>query len=130
VTSVVSVTDGYARTVEKPWGHEEVFTVASLPYVGKIIRVRAGCRLSLQVHELKTETMILLSGSAELLLENDCGELRNLTMEPSLGYTIRPGLRHRLLALTNVVVLEVSTPELGVTLRLEDDYGRPDEHRT
>jgi mannose-6-phosphate isomerase len=130
VTSVVSVTEGYVRTVEKPWGREEVFTMASLPYVGKVIHVRAGCRLSLQIHERKTETMILLSGSADLMLGNECGELRKVPMEPSLGYTIRPGIQHRLWAITDVVVLEVSTPEVGVTLRLEDDYGRPDERRT
>ena len=127
MTTMVSSRAGFVRTVEKPWGSEDIFTEPSLPYVGKLIRVRAGCKLSLQVHELKTETMTLLAGDATLLLEDESGGLATISMEFHHGYTILPDLKHRLCAITDVVVLEVSTPEVGLTLRLEDDYGRPDE---
>jgi hypothetical protein len=53
--------------------------------------------------------------------------MENILMEPGRGYTVLPGLKHRLCGITNVDVLEVSSPELGTTFRLEDDYRRPDE---
>ncbi len=124
-----AIAHGSSRTVPKPWGSEVVFTEEHLPYVGKIIRVRRGRRLSLQVHDHKTETMTLLAGKATLWLEAASGELEPVAMEAGRGYTVLPGTRHRLCGVTDAVILEVSTPETGVTLRLEDDYGRPDEIR-
>lgn len=116
-----------SRKVEKPWGFETIFTEPGLPYVGKLIHVRAGSRLSLQVHDAKTETMTLISGRATLLLEQPDGTMATLEMECGRGYTVFPGKKHRLCGVTDAVVAEVSTPETGVTLRLDDDYGRPDE---
>lgn len=117
-----------SRRVEKPWGSELVFTESFLPYVGKLISVRAGCRLSLQIHDVKMETMTLLSGRAQLTLEQPDGSVPTFEMERGKGYTVLPGMKHRLWGVTDAIVAEVSTPETGTTLRLEDDYGRPDEH--
>lgn len=117
----------YSRSVEKPWGHEFVFTSPDLPYTGKLLHVTGGCRLSLQWHDEKTETMTLLSGVASLTLENEHGDLEAILMEPGIGYTVLVGRKHRLAAVTDAVVLEASTPESGFTFRLSDDFGRPDE---
>ncbi len=117
----------YSRRVNKPWGHELILTPPELPYTGKLIHVSAGCRLSLQWHDEKTETMTLLSGLASLTLENDNGELDVIQMEPGCGYTVLRGRKHRLSAVLDSVVMEVSTPESGFTFRISDDFGRPDE---
>jgi len=111
----------------KPWGYEVILTPPELPYAAKLLHVTSGHRLSLQSHDLKMETMTLVSGEAVLTLEDDCGVLREFRMEPSVGYTVYPGRRHRLSAITDTVVMEASTPEAGITSRFEDDYGRDDE---
>lgn len=125
--AVASIPVHYSRRVEKPWGHELVFTSPDLPYTGKLLYVTGGCRLSLQWHDEKTETMTLLSGVASLALENDRGRLETIPMEPGIGYTVHIGRKHRLAAVTDAVVLEASTPESGFTFRISDDFGRPDE---
>ncbi len=117
----------YARRVEKPWGWELHWTPDNLPYMGKIIHVNAGCRLSLQVHDQKLESCTLLNGQAKLIWENEQGELAETELQPGQGYTCVVGQRHRLVGITDCDVLEVSTPEKGTTWRLEDDYARPDE---
>ncbi|HML99388.1 MAG TPA: hypothetical protein PKD75_13020 [Tepidiformaceae bacterium] len=115
------------RRVEKPWGFELVWTEPGLPYVGKVIHINAGARLSLQVHDAKTETWLLLSGRVLVTLEDDTGLVSEFEMQPATGYTCRAGRRHRLAGITECEILEVSTPEVGMTHRLQDDYGRPDE---
>jgi mannose-6-phosphate isomerase-like protein (cupin superfamily) len=113
--------------VEKPWGWEIIW--AETPsYVGKLLHVRAGQRLSLQYHDQKLETQCLLSGRAILTMGDPEGELRELEMEPHRGYTVYPHQRHRITALEDAVIAEVSTPEMGTTYRLEDDFARP--HQT
>jgi mannose-6-phosphate isomerase len=116
----------HARRVDKPWGWEVVW--AETPwYVGKILHIEAGKRLSLQYHDEKVETQCLLRGRAVLVIEDDGGELREVAMETGKGYAIRPFRRHRLVAVTDADIVEVSTPETGTTYRLEDDYARPHE---
>ena len=127
--TTAALSSGCSRLVAKPWGSELIFTEPGLPYVGKIISVHAGRRLSLQVHDTKTETLTVLSGVALLILEDADGALQEIAMKPGTGYTVFPGRSHRLCALTDAVVSEVSTPEVGVTYRLEDDYNRPDDIR-
>ena len=117
----------YSRRVNKPWGHELILTAPELPYTGKLLHVTAGCRLSLQWHDEKTETMTLLSGLATLTLENDRGVLEVIPMEPGCGYTVLRGRKHRLSAVIDSVVMEASSPESGFTFRLDDDFGRTDE---
>jgi mannose-6-phosphate isomerase len=116
----------HRRRVEKPWGWEMLWAETPL-YVGKVLHVEAGKRLSLQYHDQKLETQCLMAGRAVLQLDDENGELREIAMELGVGYTIKPSRRHRLIAVSDSDVVEVSTPEVGTTYRLEDDYGRSHE---
>ncbi len=111
------------RRVEKPWGHEEIFA-ATDRYVGKILFIRAGEALSLQYHRRKDETIRILDGEMELSHGADGQQLATLRMAPGCTARIRPGQLHRMVAVTDCRVLEVSTPELDDVVRLEDRYGR------
>jgi mannose-6-phosphate isomerase len=120
-------TEGYVKKVDKPWGYELHWVMEGMPYMGKVLHIDAGKRLSLQVHDTKQEIYFLMTGECNLILENSQGELESVTLEKGKGYTTMVGQRHRHQAVTDCDVLEVSTPEAGTTLRLEDDYKRPDE---
>ena len=121
--------DPHARRIEKPWGYEILLTPAELPYTAKLIHVKAGKRLSLQLHDTKVETQTLVAGRGLLVLEGADGQLHEIDMQPGVGYHVAIGQRHRLCAPADAdaTVFEASTPEAGTTLRLEDDYARPDE---
>jgi mannose-6-phosphate isomerase len=109
--------------VPKPWGYEIVWA-RTQHYAGKILHVRAGESLSLQYHERKEETLRVLAGALALEV-GDAGEARRtIHLGPGEGWHIPPGTRHRLTAIEDVDVLEVSTPELDDVVRLEDRYGR------
>lgn len=117
----------FVKRVEKPWGYELIFTLEGLPYTGKIMHVMAGKRQSLQVHDVKQETYFLASGRGGVIIENSSGEMIEVEFENGKGYTTAVGQKHRIFAITDCDVWEVSTPELGNTYRLEDDYNRPTE---
>jgi mannose-6-phosphate isomerase len=117
----------YVKKVEKPWGYELIFTQDQLPYTGKLMHINAGCRQSLQIHDKKQETYLLLNGQGGVLVENRDGEMDRVEFEPNKGYSTLVGQKHRLFAVTYCDILEFSTPELGNTYRLEDDYSRPTE---
>lgn len=95
--------------------------------MGKIIHISEGARLSLQLHDQKQESWLLINGRAAVIWENSDGELIQTELEKGSGYSTQVGQRHRLVGITDCDVVEVSTPELGTTWRLEDDYGRPNE---
>jgi mannose-6-phosphate isomerase-like protein (cupin superfamily) len=111
------------RVVDKPWGHELVWAETDR-YVGKILHVKKGERLSLQYHVRKDETVMLLSG--RMLFEHfGEGEVpRTVELGPRQPFHIPPGLRHRMTAIEDCDIVEVSTPELEDVVRLEDNYGR------
>lgn len=111
------------RRVDKPWGWEIIFAHTER-YAGKILHVEPGEALSLQYHEEKDETLYLLSGSYELMVEED-GQLTRHSMQPGDCYRIRPHCRHRMIAgPEGCDIIEVSTPELDDVVRIEDRYGR------
>ncbi len=118
-----------ARRIDKPWGYEILLTPENLDYTAKLIHVYAGKRLSLQVHDTKVETQTLASGRGTLVLEGADGALHEIDMQPGVGYHVAVGQRHRLCAAPDedLTVFEASTPEAGTTVRLEDDYARPNE---
>lgn len=120
----------YIKRVEKPWGYELHWVPEGLPYMGKILHIKAGCRLSMQVHDQKQESYWLLSGECNLIMENEQGELETVSMQKGFGYTTKVGQRHRHQAVTECDIVEASTPEMGTTWRLDDDYKRPDETPT
>lgn len=117
----------YVKKVPKPWGYELIFTPDNLPYAGKIMHVEAGKRQSLQIHDKKQETYFLVSGKGGVIIENNKGDLEEIEFENGKGYTTHVGQKHRIFAITDCDVWEVSTPEIGNTYRLEDDYARPHE---
>ena len=117
----------YFLRIEKPWGWEIRWTEDDRPYVGKIIHIHEGHRLSLQVHEAKTETWYLMTGKAAVLWDDKDGELVETVLQTGAGYSCPAGMRHRLIGITDCEIMEVSSPEVGTTFRLDDDYGRPDE---
>ena len=114
------------RRVDKPWGYELVWAETD-KYVGKLLHVRAGCRLSLQYHRFKDETMLLQGGEIDLLLEGDDGVLVRRRLEAGVSVRVQPGRRHRLIAITDADIVEVSTPELDDVVRIADDHGRAPE---
>ncbi|MCE2538926.1 MAG: cupin [Acidobacteria bacterium] len=116
------MTDGEATRVEKPWGYELIWAKTGR-YVGKVIHVRAGHALSLQYHNRKEETLLLWSG--RLLFElGSAGRTRSWEMQPGDRVHIAPGTVHRMTAIDDSDVFEVSTPELEDVVRLDDRYGR------
>lgn len=117
----------YIKKVEKPWGYELHWVPEDKPYMGKVLHIDAGKRLSLQIHDKKQESWFLLNGRAKVIWDNSQGKLIETELENGRGYTCALGQRHRLAGITDCDVLEVSTPEIGTTYRLEDDYKRPDE---
>lgn len=117
----------FVKQVEKPWGYEIHWVPPNLPYMGKILHINAGKRLSLQRHDKKQETWYMMNGKAKLMWDNEKGELIETELEYGKGYTCTIGQRHRLIGITDCDVIEVSTPEIGITERLEDDYNRPNE---
>ena len=84
------------RRIAKPWGFEVLLSPPDAPYTAKLIHVRAGKRLSLQIHDTKVETQTLVAGRGILVLEGPDGELHELPMAPGVGYHIAVGQRHRL----------------------------------
>ena len=118
-------TNPYSRKIEKPWGYEIHFVPDGRPYMGKIIHINAGARLSLQKHDQKIESWYLKSGRAKVIWESEeNGQLFETELEKGKGYSCEVGQRHRLAGITDCDVIEVSTPEIGTTYRLEDDYAR------
>jgi mannose-6-phosphate isomerase len=115
-----------AKRIEKPWGYELLWTHTD-HYAGKVIHIDAGRRLSLQYHDHKYESILVLSGT--LLLHLGQGEdARVIELEPGESHDISVGDIHRFAAPpdTDVEIVEVSTPELDDVIRLEDDYQRAD----
>lgn len=117
----------YVKRVEKPWGYELHWVPDGLPYMGKILHINAGKRLSLQIHDAKQESWFLMNGRAKVVWDNEKGELVETEFVNGQGYTCSLGQKHRLVGITDCDILEVSTPEIGNTFRLEDDYARPTE---
>lgn len=109
--------------VDKPWGHELIWARTDR-YVGKILHVTAGHALSLQYHERKDETIHLLRGRMRFWAGPTAEALEELDFQEGESYHIRPGTVHRMEAVTDVDILEASTPELEDVVRLEDRYGR------
>jgi mannose-6-phosphate isomerase len=112
------------RRVDKPWGYELIWAATDV-YVGKLLFVRAGESLSLQFHREKDESWLVQSGRAKLEL-GSAGDpvLNEEVIGPGASFRFPPGTVHRITALEDTTILEVSTPQLDDVVRLEDRYGR------
>ena len=113
-----------ARKVEKPWGHELIWALTEA-YCGKLLFVKAGHSLSLQFHREKDESWLIQAGRVKLEL-GEVGEtvLKAEIVGPGAAFHYKPGTVHRVTALEDTTILEVSTPHLDDVVRLEDAYGR------
>lgn len=114
--------------MDKPWGHE-IWWAQTDAYAGKLLHVKAGHRLSLQLHREKDESSYVLSGRLRLTRGPSTKELRDQEIGPGFAWRVEPGTVHSIEALEDSVVLEVSTPHLEDVVRLQDRYGRSDDSR-
>lgn len=110
------------RRVDKPWGHEIIWAETDR-YVGKLLHIRAGERLSRQYHRIKDETLFVQGGEMDLEI-GQAEAIERRRMRQGDAFHVVPGTIHRMIAVTDVDVVEVSTPELDDVVRLEDVYGR------
>lgn len=108
--------------VEKPWGWELWMDLNEF-YAYKMIHMTAGHQCSLQSHEFKFEANFVIKGKAEVLLEED-GQMKSYVFEAGSGWTVKPGQKHRVIAVTDYTALEVSSPHLNDVIRYQDDSGR------
>jgi len=113
------------KRVEKPWGYELLYATTEL-YCGKVIFIRSGEQLSLQFHKKKDETIFVQLGRMELEIGEPGKPVDTEVVGPGRAFRLRPGTVHRMRALEDTTILEVSTPELDDVVRLEDRYGRAD----
>jgi mannose-6-phosphate isomerase len=109
--------------VEKPWGYEIRWAVTDR-YLGKILHVKKGEALSLQYHERKDEWLLVVRGAIDAEFGGDDGELKTHRMREGDSVHLTAGTRHRVTAVEDADIYEVSTPEVDDVVRLEDRYGR------
>ncbi|MDP2651218.1 MAG: cupin [bacterium] len=145
-------TEAQVKHVAKPWGNGSIDGIEGIgelwlnykrdenvgdeekKYVFKKLFVKAGTRMSLQYHVNKLETNHIIEGEGEAWLENDEGDMEKSLVTAGDSWTIPLGKKHRIVALTDIVMLEASTPEVDDVVRIEDDAGRTsgrieDEHK-
>lgn len=113
------------KTVIKPWG-KEIWLELNERYCYKRIYINAGYKTSYQYHEKKHETNYIIDGIAEVWLENDYGVVEKKVMKAGDYFTVAPPKKHRVIALTDIILQEVSTPEVDDVIRIEDDTNRKD----
>lgn len=111
------------QRVDKPWGYELIWA-RTKDYVGKVIHINRGHKLSLQFHNIKEETFYLQSGKMTLQFEDDQGQMQERVMLPGEAHHMPVGRKHRMIAIEDTDVIEVSTPQLDDVVRVEDGYGR------
>ncbi len=111
------------RRVDKPWGHELIWALTDR-YCGKILVIETGRRLSLQYHEQKDESILVMQGRLRLHLDDEAGVLQVLELGVGESARVAVGRRHRYEAIERVELIEVSTPEIGDVVRIDDDFGR------
>ncbi len=111
------------KRVEKPWGYELHWAITGR-YVAKILHINKGEALSLQYHERKDEYQYVFKGAVDIEVGGADGSLATHRMSAGDTLHIIPGTRHRLTAVEDADIFEVSTPEIDDVVRLEDRYGR------
>lgn len=122
------------KTVTKPWGKEEWLELND-QYCYKRIYINAGYKTSYQYHNFKKETNYIISGQAEVWLENDEGVVEKKIMYAGEYFNVTPPKKHRVIAITDIILQEVSTPEVDDVFRIDDEFHRADgkidgEHKT
>ena len=113
------------KVVSKPWG-KEIWLELNDKYCYKRIYINAGTKTSYQYHENKLETNYIIDGEAEVWLENEDGDVVKSKMKKDDFFTVIPPRKHRVIALTDIILQEVSTPEVDDVIRIQDDSNRGD----
>lgn len=113
------------KIVTKPWGKEEWLELND-QYCYKRIYINAGTRTSYQYHNKKRETNYIIAGEAEVWLENENGVVEKISMRAGDFFNVIPPRKHRVIAITDIILQEVSTPEVDDVIRIADDAGRSD----
>jgi mannose-6-phosphate isomerase-like protein (cupin superfamily) len=111
------------RRVEKPWGYELIWAQTD-DYVGKILHINKGHKLSLQYHRIKEETILVTSGKMLFVFEDEQGQMQEIPLSKGEAHHIPTGRKHRMIAVEDCDVFEVSTNHLDDVVRIEDGYGR------
>ncbi len=111
------------QRVEKPWGHELIWAKTQ-DYVGKILHIKKGQKRSLQYHQKKEETILVYSGKMMFVFEDEKGVMQEIPLSAGEAHHIPTGRKHRMIAVEDCDVFEVSTPQLDDVVRIEDGYGR------
>ena len=111
------------KTIYKPWGKEEWLELND-KYCYKRIYINAGTKTSYQYHDQKLETNYIIEGTAEIWLENDEGVVEKKIMKAGDFFTVEPPKKHRVIAISDIILQEVSTPEVDDVIRISDDSGR------
>jgi mannose-6-phosphate isomerase-like protein (cupin superfamily) len=109
--------------VDKPWGYELRWAVTDR-YLGKVLHINKGEALSLQYHRQKDECQYILAGAIDMEVGRTEGEMTTRRLRAGDTVHLTPGTRHRLTAVEDTDIFEVSTPEIDDVVRLEDRYGR------
>ena len=120
---IPEVTRADQTRVDKPWGYEIRWAITDR-YLGKILHVNRGEALSLQYHEHKDEWLLVSKGTIDIEMGRLGGELEKVRMNAGDSVHMPPLTRHRLTAVDDADIFEVSTPEIDDVIRLEDRYGR------
>jgi mannose-6-phosphate isomerase-like protein (cupin superfamily) len=111
------------QKVDKPWGYELRWAITDR-YLGKVLHIKKGEALSLQYHQRKDEYQYVMKGAIDMELGGEDGKLTTHRMKAGDTLHITPGTRHRMTAVEDTDIFEVSTPEIDDVIRLEDRYGR------
>jgi mannose-6-phosphate isomerase len=115
----------FPHIVKKPWG-KEIWLELNDKYCYKRIYIDKGTKTSFQFHNKKLETNYIIQGQAEVWLENNEGKIEKRNMHEGEFFTVNPPKKHRVIALTDIILQEVSTPEVDDVIRINDDYLRND----
>ena len=118
-----------AKVVTKPWGREiwlnyvsgEAVGTNEKRYVFKKLYINAGTRTSFQYHEKKEETNFLIKGSVEAWFETEPGYIEKKVLQAGAIWSIPKTVKHRIITLEDVILLEASSPEVDDVIRIEDD---------
>lgn len=122
-SGVIDMEEKLPRKTEKPWGNELLYALTP-QYAGKVISVNKGFRLSLQYHKEKDESMYLLQGKVKFSVQAPDGKMSETIGQPGYCLHLPPLTKHRVEAIEDSIILEVSTPQLSDVVRLQDDFGR------
>ena len=123
-----------AKVVNKPWGREvwinfrkgEGIGDKEKRYIMKKLYINKGTKTSFQYHVNKVETNFLISGSVEAWFEDREGHIDVKVLKSGAIWSIPAGIRHRIVTLEDIVLIESSSPEVDDVIRIEDDTLRGD----